>query len=357
MIVTVMLFAFAVNAQDNKGVKFEQGTLQDALNKAKNNKKGPNLVFVDCYTVWCGPCKHMSNVIFPMEAAGNYFNANFVNIKIDMEKGEGPELAKKFKIPGYPTFLILTPDGKEVGRVVGSNELEPFIKSVEKAKDVKNSIDYIRAEFEKNKTSDNAVSYIEAMGRNSMYREAGVFLNNNLSVFNEWDLFADKMWKYIRWGLASYENKALIEYIVDNKMRANSTFGTERVNEAFRICYRKVLKEYLMGERALAKDEVVAISGSMNMVLGTDNKEEEMYSKLAKYEATGKYEAIAGLFKFGNLRDFDSSSMSFMERLFAKYDCITKQMMEQYYTSKKQIGESEAKRASAAEQEILQNKK
>ncbi|MEG1120046.1 MAG: thioredoxin family protein, partial [Bacteroidales bacterium] len=356
LITVLALVSLGLYAQENKGVKFEQGTLQQALNKAKSNKKGPNLVFLDCYTTWCGPCKYMSNTIFPMEAAGKYFNANFVNIKIDMEKGEGPELAKRFKLTGYPTFIILSSDGNEIGRVVGSNELDPFIRSVEKAKDIENSVEYLNGVFEKSKTSDNAINYVEAMGRNSMYKEITAFMNENLAVFNEWDLFTDRMWKYIKQGI-SYDKKVVLEYIIDNKMQANTTFGINRVNEALRNCYQKVIVEYLTGKRSLAKEEVVLLAGNMNMVLGTDNTEEEMCSKLAKWEATGNNKAIAEMFKFGNLRGFDSYTMTFMEEIFAKYDCITKQMLEQYYKSKNQIKELETKSINETEQKIMQNKK
>ena len=33
-------------------------------------------------------------------------NTRFVNVKLDMEKGEGRELAKKYQVKVYPTFLI-----------------------------------------------------------------------------------------------------------------------------------------------------------------------------------------------------------------------------------------------------------
>lgn len=130
------------------GVNWEHGTLQEALNKAKANKKGPNLVFLDCFTTWCGPCKHMANNVFPTKEAGDYFNKNFVNIKIDMEKGEGVELAKKYSISAYPTFLILDAMGAEVGRVVGGGGLNDFIKQVEIAKDIKNSHRYAKEVYE-----------------------------------------------------------------------------------------------------------------------------------------------------------------------------------------------------------------
>ena len=69
------------------------------------------MVFVDCYTTWCGPCKYMTSNVFPQETVGDYFNPNFICLKIDMEKGEGPELVKRYGIRAFPTFLILRPDG------------------------------------------------------------------------------------------------------------------------------------------------------------------------------------------------------------------------------------------------------
>ncbi|MBQ3522806.1 MAG: thioredoxin, partial [Bacteroidales bacterium] len=47
------------------GVKWEAGSLQQALEKAAGNKKGPSVVFLDCYTSWCGPCKMMAEKVFP----------------------------------------------------------------------------------------------------------------------------------------------------------------------------------------------------------------------------------------------------------------------------------------------------
>ena len=75
----------------------------------------------------------MSENVFTTKEAGDYFNSRFVNIKIDMEKGEGIDIAKKYNIKAYPTFLILDPDGKVVGRVVGGGKLEDFTAKVEKA--------------------------------------------------------------------------------------------------------------------------------------------------------------------------------------------------------------------------------
>lgn len=71
-----------------QGVGFKSISLKEALEQAKAQGK---MVFVDCYTTWCGPCKMMAEQVFPQKAAGDFFNARFVNVKFDMEKGEGKE--------------------------------------------------------------------------------------------------------------------------------------------------------------------------------------------------------------------------------------------------------------------------
>ncbi len=128
-LLAAIMLAIPVFAQNAAGIQWEEGTLAQALKKAKES--GKELVFLDCYATWCGPCKYMANTVFTTKEAGDYFNKKFVNIKIDMEKGEGINLAREFKIQGYPTFIILNSNGKELGRIVGGAETKQFIQKVE----------------------------------------------------------------------------------------------------------------------------------------------------------------------------------------------------------------------------------
>ena len=66
-----------------QGVEFRDISFAGALKAAKAENK---TVFMDCYTSWCGPCKMMTNDIFPQEKVGKYMNENFVCVKYDMEK-------------------------------------------------------------------------------------------------------------------------------------------------------------------------------------------------------------------------------------------------------------------------------
>lgn len=112
-----------------QGINFIEGkpfAEVKALAKAEGK-----LIFVDCYTSWCRPCKMMATKEFVKKEAGDYFNEKFVNYKIDMEKDEGPEIGKQYNVSAFPTFLILESNGDLRGRAVGSANITDFIKKIE----------------------------------------------------------------------------------------------------------------------------------------------------------------------------------------------------------------------------------
>ncbi len=127
--------AFAM-AQD-KGMYFEHNSSwEKVLAKAKAENK---YIFVDCYTTWCGPCKMMSKNIFPMEVVGDFYNKNFINVKIQLDTTKndndevkswfaaGKEIATKYDVRAYPTYLMFDPNGQIVHRAVGSSDADAFI--------------------------------------------------------------------------------------------------------------------------------------------------------------------------------------------------------------------------------------
>lgn len=116
-----------VNAQ---GIEFEQLSLNKTIEKAKKEDK---LVFIDCYTQWCGPCKMLAKKVFVLDNVGKYFNKNFVSIKMDMETEEGRKVAQKYQVKFYPTLLWLDQNGKIVHRVSGAGDNKYLLAEAEKA--------------------------------------------------------------------------------------------------------------------------------------------------------------------------------------------------------------------------------
>lgn len=164
-----LVFSTQAFAQEvEKGISFEEhGTLfKDAVQKATATKK---LIFLDCYTSWCGPCKKMARDVFPLEEVGQFMNPAYVSIKIDMEKGEGPELMKKFQVSAFPTFIIFDSRGNELGRFLGGSDAPSFLEKVKKA-----SVDNSSAEMDQrfaNGDRDEAFlfEYLKTLG--SAYKQ------------------------------------------------------------------------------------------------------------------------------------------------------------------------------------------
>src|SRR5674476_369222 len=127
LIISVLFFSVLGFSQ---GIEFEHGSWKEVLEKAKQTSKP---IFIDVYTSWCGPCKKMSKDIFPLAEVGKVYNANFVCYQIDAEKGEGIEIAKKYEVRSFPTYLFIKADGRLFYNAVGSMEAKDFIALSNKA--------------------------------------------------------------------------------------------------------------------------------------------------------------------------------------------------------------------------------
>ena len=135
---------FGQGIEFNHELKFEE-----ALAKAKAEGK---LVFMDCYTSWCGPCKRLAATVFTDSAVGLYFNANYINVKFDMEKGEGTDIATRYQITAYPTLLWLDANGSIKSKVVGGLDPQALIAAGKKAAP---AIDDKTVEMEKTYSTGN----------------------------------------------------------------------------------------------------------------------------------------------------------------------------------------------------------
>jgi thiol-disulfide isomerase/thioredoxin len=123
-----LLFAFALIAGNvfAEGIRFvENKKWKEVLAQAKKENK---LIFLDAYASWCGPCKYMQQKVFTTLSAGNYFNSKYINVKIDMEEGEGVELSEQFNVTAYPTLFFINGNGEVVHKYVGALDVDDFLK-------------------------------------------------------------------------------------------------------------------------------------------------------------------------------------------------------------------------------------
>lgn len=123
----VVLLSFGAFAE---GISFQHISLDEAVKKANIENKP---IFIDVYATWCGPCKYLSREVFVDDELGAYMNANFINIKLNGEEGDGDYLMAEFGLDAFPTMLFLSPEKEELNRIVGavgSNEILNISKGV-----------------------------------------------------------------------------------------------------------------------------------------------------------------------------------------------------------------------------------
>lgn len=272
------------------GIEFHAGTWSEALAKAKKENK---LIFLDCYAQWCGPCKVMAATTFKDPVVAELFNETFVNVKIDMEKGEGVDLKKKFAIRAYPTLLFIDGDGNVVHKVLGGLKSEQLLKQAARVKEGK-GLAAMTVQYDKGNVSPGFIKeYIEVLGYAGEDKKAEVVVSDYLATMDKsklkeqeyWDLFE----KYI-----TDVNSDLFIYVFDNKQEISQSIDEARVNSKLNnvwiggaytfvkregdkvVADKKGLDSYIKRmKKAKVKDwENIAYYGKVNFAEGTDNWKE-----------------------------------------------------------------------------------
>jgi thioredoxin-related protein len=114
---------------NERGIQFvHELSWPQILQKAKAENK---LIFLDCYTTWCAPCKAMDKFIYPAEKVGSFFNEHFLSVKVQFDRTskddvyikswyqDAKKLEVEYSIDAYPTFIFLSPEGKPLHRSSG----------------------------------------------------------------------------------------------------------------------------------------------------------------------------------------------------------------------------------------------
>jgi thiol-disulfide isomerase/thioredoxin len=197
---------------------------------AKSENK---LLFIDFYTDWCGPCVIMSEEVFTRSEVGDIYNPNFVSLKIDDEKGEGIELARKFEVRSFPAYIFVDPATGEMIHRSGSNKpKDDFLEDARGALDPKRNSVYLESRYESGSyDNDFLIDY-------ALYKFTSGDRNEGLKLFDSLisrgtSLKDKAVWKLFCRCVKDYDNPQVRE-LSDNYQAYIDLYGSDAVDGKLR---------------------------------------------------------------------------------------------------------------------------
>lgn len=309
-----LLFIFICSCQiilKAEEIPFEKGDLNAAMKKAIVSKK---ILFVECYTTWCGPCKWMAKNVFTDNDVAKFYESNFVNIRLDMEKGEGLDFAKRYEVKVYPTYVFLDGEGVMIHKACGSKEAKEFIKDGMNALDPKRNLSGMQKIFESGERSSTFLKdYLTVLSAANM--NADKVVNVYIEVSDKKELLTEENFNL----LASFAKPGdnTFAFIMSMKDNYAEVIGKEKINQFIEGNYLDVAS---MAGRKDAPDQLKNSFGEL-VQYKLENQDEIMahmnwvYSQASKkhdnlYENAVKY--IDG-FKMDDANELNNAAWSFYE--------------------------------------------
>ena len=222
----------------SQGINFFHGSFSEALEKAKSENK---LVFIDCYTSWCGPCKMLQSNVFPMENVGEFYNTNFICYKVDCEKEAGPEICMRYNVIAYPTMHFIDPStGKSVYKTMGYQDGNALIEQGKKAMGgSSNLLREFQSKYQNgDKSADNLYGLVTQLAKNGLPFDT--YLKEYLATQKSEDLKMEKNEKLI-FEMTTTINSPAITYFQGFKQYYIDKYGAESYERRVeQIAYRSV---------------------------------------------------------------------------------------------------------------------
>lgn len=255
----LFLFSLSFLMSSAQGIEFFQGSFAEAQSLAKKEGK---IIFMDAYAEWCGPCKRMARDVFPTKEAGDFFNENFINVKMDMEKGEGRALAQKYGVRSYPTLLFLDYNGAVVYETRGARgDAQGLIQVGEQAlKPSEGSLNLLNAKWnEGNRESGFLKEYLSTLS--AFNKDNSEVFTAYINTLTEEDKKDESVLKYI----FKNTNSALspgMKFIKTNQLNLISSVGKD-------VFDNKITSIANESAAAAAKDENVELLNEAKSILSS----------------------------------------------------------------------------------------
>src|ERR1043165_483269 len=233
ILIAILFITISVKAQR---IDFVDNNWPKAKAAAAEQKK---YLLVDCYTDWCSWCKVMDKKTWPDKDVEALVNAKFITVKMEMEHDYGINMAMKYRISGFPSFLVFAPDGRLVNKFFGYREPVDFLKELNSSMNpgehpgypgVSSTVDLNYPEFYQKLFAGN--------GKREFPKDATVneFLDKQTDYYSEVNY-------NVMVRFASQLSEKHRNFLFDNKAKYEQLYGKGDIDDAVYAVVQRLVKD------------------------------------------------------------------------------------------------------------------
>ncbi len=168
------------------GIPWFQGTVEEALAKAKAERRP---VFLYWGAVWCPPCQVLKARLFPRPEFQARI-ASMIPVYLDGDTERAQTWGEKLGTEGYPTVIVLDPDGKELVRINALISVEEYVQTLTAALDATKPVGQLVKQIHEQGVASLTPADLNLLAFYSWYqdRTSGLDLAGRRALF-------DKLWR------------------------------------------------------------------------------------------------------------------------------------------------------------------
>jgi len=225
----------------NKSNDFQEfRTLDSAIAVSKSQHKK---IIIDFFADWCLPCKRMDAEVLSHEKLKSSFAKDFILLKLNAEK-EGKELARRFSIGAFPSYVVTDANLTEAGRVVGAMSLNEFIDAIFRTVDSERTVMNTEKRFNQGERTPQLVNdYVYQLMKEGKEAEGFKIIDEYFSALSETEKASFSNW-FVFNRYTVDRNHTRVAYLLKNQETFRKTIGDSLVNFFFQKMIRKDLVAY-----------------------------------------------------------------------------------------------------------------
>lgn len=302
--IAFILFSLSGTAFASNALEYEEAKWDVVLKMAEEQNKP---IFVKTYASYCAPCKHMDKHVFSSPTLSEFYNANFINYKVDMQSELGNIFNLAYEVHSIPDMLFFNPKGEIIARAKGGQSITDMMhlgkEALEKADlPIKSSPIYVHKKQYKT-TQDNSnwtastqktktkKTFTPKKTRNNIYYDAAESINRFLKKQRSRlsTLYTTQNMDYIYQNASNLQSDAM-DLLLRRKQDFADRYGWENIDNLIR---QSVLDATF--EAVVYKDNQL-FDKCINTLRKSDlpDKQEQMFkARMMFYEGIGDWSSYS----------------------------------------------------------------